>query len=581
MKSCSAYSRSVVAFALAVLLSAWAAPANASSATRPQSQPSWFPNVPCEAFSHNGDPFAYDHARDSDFAPGIGNRGYSRYQARVMNVTGGKTRKDCHKEWTVLVYMAADNDLHPYALWDLHEMEGAFAGGKFAASTRRSDLVVEADLGDSQFIRRFHMFQRPGTDYRAPRSKTEFERAPSDKFLSPVVESRREARQRPSVDHNQRLAEFLRWGMRQYPAKQYFVIVWGHGQGWAADPARNRRARKPARPGLESLQTLPLDTWSGSPFTSSFATATRGRFGGLAFENLDGDYLGIPALGEIFRKVTRDTLENRRKIDVYASDACLMQMTEVAFEVSDSTRFIVGSSDIQTLLGLPYRRLMYELNTGRFLGVRAKTQTDDEAHALAKMLPTLAMKSLDPRRGDQGRADKAALESFTMSSLSSDELRTRLAPALRSLGNTLALYLKEDPARAMDLFEVIDTAPGFMGGAKDLGSFLGLLSLHLRDQAQGGAHTPAARRLHLAVNETRTSLNMTVVESGFGFGFQKAERPLHLLGFKAVGIWLPLTREEYTERSADFAKSRFFRTAGPSERNGWSSWLRELHTPSR
>lgn len=37
---------------------------------------------------------------------------YSDFQNRLQ-------RNQCEKDWTVLVYMAADNDLNPYALMDL------------------------------------------------------------------------------------------------------------------------------------------------------------------------------------------------------------------------------------------------------------------------------------------------------------------------------------------------------------------------------------------------------------------------------------------------------------------------------
>jgi hypothetical protein len=63
---------------------------------------------------------------------------YSDYLARIHRV-------DCQKDWTLLVYMAANNDLAPYALWDLYEMEAAFKDPDLAGSGLATDLVVQLE----------------------------------------------------------------------------------------------------------------------------------------------------------------------------------------------------------------------------------------------------------------------------------------------------------------------------------------------------------------------------------------------------------------------------------------------------
>jgi hypothetical protein len=52
-----------------------------------------------------------------------------------------------------------------------------------------------------------------------------------------------------------------------------------------------------------------------------------------------------------------------RPIDILAADACLMQMLEVANELSDQAEYIVGSAHLQNPFGLPYRTLFHDLNT--------------------------------------------------------------------------------------------------------------------------------------------------------------------------------------------------------------------------
>ena len=28
------------------------------------------------------------------------------------------------------------------------------------------------------------------------------------------------------------LGDFITWGIQQYPAKRYMLVIWDHGQGW-------------------------------------------------------------------------------------------------------------------------------------------------------------------------------------------------------------------------------------------------------------------------------------------------------------------------------------------------------------
>lgn len=495
-------------------------------------EPSWFPLISCNQAWGGKDKAKFDFKRD---------RTYENYQARLKSERV-LPRTSCYKDWTVLVYMAADNDLEPYALWDLHDMEGGFASSHSAASTLKSDLVVEADTRGLTGIRRLHMFQTPDT-FVAAKGKEDFEQSSVSNVRSPVVQFLNESNVR--ADHEKGLEEFLAWGMKAYPAKRYAVIVWGHGQGWSSG------INEPSQPSIE----------------------IKGRFGGLAFNDTTNDSLSIPSLNRALENVVTLTLENEKKIDLYASDACLMQTTEVAFEIAKSTRYIVGSAQVQSYLGLPYRQFMYELNTGRFGEAKELVGNQDEAYLLARLLPELTAKSLDPVRGQQGRAEKEGARSFTMSSLSTDSLLTQLAPALRYLGSRLKVYLQEDPLRKGDLRALIKKTPNFMGGARELGSFLGLLRLQLESEANdSGQLTHVARTVLEAVDLTRGALQLASVSYASGSDYQSVSEPLHILGFRGVGIWMPQTAREYQERAEDFAQSRFYK-----ENAEWSQWLSALY----
>lgn len=99
-------------------------------------------------------------------------------------------------DWTVLVYMAADNNLQNQALRDLQEM--AVAGSSTAVH-----VIVQLDLPDSGAAR-----------YALP-------------SLSPIVALGAQA-----MGSAQTLSDFLVWGRQNYPANRTALIIWNHGAGW-------------------------------------------------------------------------------------------------------------------------------------------------------------------------------------------------------------------------------------------------------------------------------------------------------------------------------------------------------------
>lgn len=536
------------------------------SAAKLQGQPSWFPKTSCREIWNNRDLAKYDHSRDANITAD-GNRGYAGYLARLKK--NGIERRSCFKDWTVLVYMAGDNDLSPYAIWDLEEMEGRFESGRYAGSTLKSDLVVQADTSGTTGVRRLHIFQREDQPYVAATSITGYKTRGPETVLSPIVDLLPE-----SPPSRQGLQDFLQWGVREYPASKYMVIVWGHGQGWLGAPMEITPSDvanlNKAAPGgqlasaLGQVALLPQPPATIAPA----ARTTSGLFGGIAIDPANGNGLSIDDLNGALTATVNGTL-NGRLIDVYASDACLMQMTEVAREISDTSRYIVGSAQVQSYLGLPYRRLMYEINTGRFLSGGVLVGKADEALLVAKMLPLLTEQSLDPVRGQQGRADSKAVETFTMSSISTAALKQRLIPALADFSKALLAYLEEDPIRGFAIGAVIKAAPSYMGGGKELGSFLSLIEIgRLEDEARRGDLSPDSKRLARSIAEAKLALDETVIERRLGTRYQLVERSFHLLGYRGLGIWIPNGDREFKKRSADFAQSSLH------QETSWQEWLK-------
>ena len=115
--------------------------------------------------------------------------------------------------WTVLVFMNADNDLEPYLLGDFNEMERT-------GSTPEVNIVVQLDRspsydtsnGDWSGARRYRV-ERDG-DERVLNSTLLADLGPTDMGAAGT------------------LRDFLLWGVDEFPAGHYQLVLSGHGDGW-------------------------------------------------------------------------------------------------------------------------------------------------------------------------------------------------------------------------------------------------------------------------------------------------------------------------------------------------------------
>ena len=107
------------------------------------------------------------------------------------------------KEWTVMAYMNARNNLEKFGQKDLNEMETV-------GSTDQVNIVAE--LGLRAGVNRYLV--RKDSDPAA--------------ITSPAVQSLG----RQDMGDYKHLAEFGRWARANYPAKHYMLVIWDHGTGW-------------------------------------------------------------------------------------------------------------------------------------------------------------------------------------------------------------------------------------------------------------------------------------------------------------------------------------------------------------
>ena len=488
----------------------------------------------------------YDFARDA-MPTERGNEGYRSYAEHLG-------RRACQKEWTVLLYMAADaEDLRPHAYWQIHEIESALtAGGGSAGSTVDADIVAQLDLDIPDGVRRLHLFGgiTPGEPERPPPSS--FATQTPRGIRSPVVEFVNEEGGPPG----EIFERFLRWGIEAYPARHYWVIVWGHGRGW--------------RPRVTGAGT-PL------PYDRDIRTS------GLAQDFGQGTVLDVPSLREALQRAAGAGLGGR-PFDVFAADACLMQSVEVAAELAGVARYAVGSEQIESYLGLPYRELLPHLNGMSPPPPGEGCAPRDAGCALARFVPDEELRSVAPG-GPYAAVAPNAGEHLTASTLDLDRVTIELLPALRRLSAALAAWIDEEPLRRVTLADVLVPprgpglgatlrTPDFQGGMRDIGVLLSRLRATLVDETRSttGRPTPPARALDTAISEAQDALRHSVPASAFGTRYQEMEYAM----IAGVSVWVPATPEEYRARVDFFSPARIYAEPAADRRaveQGWRTWI--------
>ncbi|MBI4416917.1 MAG: hypothetical protein HY557_08040 [Euryarchaeota archaeon] len=196
------------------------------------------------------------------------------------------------KDWTVLVYLDGDNDLERAGILDFLEMASIGSGD-------RLNIVVQFDRAvgfDTQFddwttAKRFYV--TPGM---VPSAANAFADLGEVNMADPAT-----------------LASFITWGITNYPARYYFLILWDHGDGWQGvvvddDPVPGDR-----------LTSAELRTAVGGAVTA-----------------------------------------NGRRIDLLGNDACRMSI-EIQYELAGYVDYFVGSEKDEPLDGWPYDSFLWAL----------------------------------------------------------------------------------------------------------------------------------------------------------------------------------------------------------------------------
>jgi len=212
-----------------------------------------------------------------------------------------KPETQTQKEWTIMVFMNAHNNLSDSQLLGLvgKWADKDIAEMKKVGSNDKINIIVEHGI-KGKGSRRLLITKKGGVLSSGEKVYGEYPNSDMGDY--------------------KRVVEFAKWGKTAFPAKKYMLVLWNHGLGWI-DP---------------KMEQAP----SGTGTTAK----------GILFDDETKNYVRTAQMGEMMRQIGH--------VDVLMQNACLQQMAEVLYEMKDSVGLFVGSEETMLAQGYDYEKLL-------------------------------------------------------------------------------------------------------------------------------------------------------------------------------------------------------------------------------
>lgn len=233
--------------------------------------------------------------------------------------------------WTVLVYMAGDNNLE---------------GGQVGVENIRAMEKVPAHNDLNILVQ----FDRPGENEfgsfgggRRYLIKPREDGAGKEEIASLLLNELGTV----NMGDPATLVDFVRFGIEQYPADHYFLILWNHGTGWETLPYKEAQ---------DAINFLDATTTPVDAMAASAALSAGGTYQSIAYDDGAKDSITAVELWEAFEQIR--SINDGRKIDVVGFDACLMGMAEVGTQIAHGAGIMVASEEIAPESGWNYEHFL-------------------------------------------------------------------------------------------------------------------------------------------------------------------------------------------------------------------------------
>jgi hypothetical protein len=249
------------------------------------------------------------------------------------------------KSWTVMVYLAGDNNLDGAGVVDLKEM-------KKVGSNDQVNILAQFDRAGAK-AQTIRYCLRKNTSL----AKDAMKRLGETNMGDPKV-----------------LKDFVSWSVNNYPAEHYMLVLWNHGAGWddanlyegdvftgAAPPVtRKKQPLGSTRGGGKALRAAQVRAGIARTHRALFRTTVEKvvRTRAIAFDDQAQDFLDNIELKRVLLSIKKML---KRKIDILGMDACLMSMLEVAYQIKGAAAYQVGSEETEPGEGWPYDRILKTL----------------------------------------------------------------------------------------------------------------------------------------------------------------------------------------------------------------------------
>jgi len=238
----------------------------------------------------------------------------SEPSAKIIKSPIGTAKKI--KDWTLILYISADNDLRNFAIRNIKQMAKI-------GSNQYINIVVHLDIkisGNKKVTRRYYVEK--------------------DKILH--VNANDPHSQRMDSGNPETLISCCKWAKNIFPAKHYGLILWNHGTG-AIDPKRGRIIK------LSELFNFNPETnkveLDRSVGFLDLMNASLQEDRGICWDDTTGNYLTNQDLDYALKIICFDVL-NGKKLAFIGFDACLMQMIEVANITKKYADIMIGSQEV-------------------------------------------------------------------------------------------------------------------------------------------------------------------------------------------------------------------------------------------
>lgn len=229
------------------------------------------------------------------------------------------------KSWTILIYIAGDNDLYKFAIRNIEQL-------KQLGSNEKLNIVVHFDFhqeGKSKETRRFYILKNKLLQIGSLKAMD----SGSDNTLINAAE----------------------WAIKDFPSEHFGIVLWNHGSG-DLNPAKIRHLINPSELFKYNPENKLIELDRSISFMDFLNLKLIDR--GICFDDSTGNYLDDEKLTKALTEITNIL---GKKIDIIMMDACLMAGIGTASILCPYVDFMTASEEVVLGPGYNYTAMLKPL----------------------------------------------------------------------------------------------------------------------------------------------------------------------------------------------------------------------------